>query len=78
MRILDVQPRDIHVAVDFSLAEIKHILSFCDKAHPLYQKVYSDENTDESSFIQDVFIDKLNRLIDDLEKGAQNDLRSNE
>jgi len=71
MQILDVQPRDIHVMVDLSLAEIKHIVRFCDKAHPLYEKVYSDENTDESSFIQDVFIVKLNRLIDDLEKGAQ-------
>ena len=73
MRIVSVEPRDIHILVDYSFAEIKHILNFCELAHPLYKKVYSDENRDESSFINDVFIDKLRTLADDLEKGVQND-----
>jgi hypothetical protein len=71
MRILTVEPRDIHIAVDFSFAEIKHILNFCELAHPLYQKVYSDENRAESSFIHDVFIDKLRLLAEDIEKGVK-------
>jgi len=70
MRIISVEPKDIHVEIDFSLFEIKRILNFFDKAYPLYQKVYSDEDTDESSFIQDIFVSKLESLIKDLEKGA--------
>jgi len=72
MRILTVEPKDIHVTADFSYAEIKHILNWAEKAHPLYQKVYTDENTSESSYVQDVFINSLRVLADDIEKGMKN------
>ena len=73
MKIIDVQPKEIHVTLEMPLEEIAALLDYFKLAHPLYQKVYQDSDMTTGDAVESGFIGKLQSLYDDLKKGVPND-----
>ncbi len=70
MKILDVQPKEVHVTFELSMQEIAHVLTFYDSARPLYDKVFADQRSEEGEYMTNEYIAKLRLIFEDVRKGV--------
>jgi len=68
MKILDVQPKDIHVTLEFSLNEIDLILEYLDHVKVAYVKEAEPKMAQADDLIKSMF-STLNNLHKDLTEG---------
>ena len=65
MKIIDIQPKDIHVNIELSLTEIDEISLAISKSKIL---VDSDQDVKEASKVLTDFFDMLNDVLSKVEK----------
>ena len=65
MKIIDIQPKDIHVSIELSMTEIDEISLAISKSKIL---VDSDQDVKEASKVLTDFFDMLNDVLSKVEK----------
>lgn len=73
MRILAVEPRDIHVILDIGFQELVHLLNFLSTSTSTYDGEKQPEMKEAGEYIKNEFYPFLVKLKEDME----NDSRSN-
>lgn len=69
MKVLGVERRDIYVAVEFSLPELRNIASFLEKGIQTYVHIYGDSNEDVVDYINQFYV-KIDKLIEEIDNGS--------
>lgn len=69
MKVLGVEKRDIYVAVEFSLHELRNIASFLEKGIQTYVHVYGDTTEDVVDYINQ-FYTKVDKLIEEIDNDS--------
>ena len=70
MKVVDIQPKDVHVTLELSVSEIGRFLDFCEKAMPLYAKVYKDSDASSGDYVAEEIALPLKDIFDDIKKGV--------
>jgi len=69
MKILGVEKRNVFVAVEFSLPELRNIASFLEKGIQTYVHVYGDTTEDVVDYINQFYV-KVDKLIEEIDNGS--------
>jgi len=69
MKVLGVERRDVFVAVEFSLPELRNISSFLEKAIRTYIHVYGDTTEDVVDYINQFYV-QVDKLIEEIDNGS--------
>lgn len=67
MKILAIQPKDVHVTLEFPVEQIRKIIDFNEKAMSLYAKVYQDEDFGVLEYVKTEYTDILKQLLKEIE-----------
>ena len=69
MKTLGVEKRDIYVALEFQLSELRNIASFLEKGLPLFIKVFGDTEDDLVNEIQQLNVN-IEKIIEEIDNGS--------
>ena len=69
MKVLGVEKRDIYVAIEFSLPELRNIASFLEKAVQPFTHLYGDT---QQAIIQEILEleERIDKLIEEIDNGS--------
>ena len=70
MKIIRIQPKEIHVTIELSLAQIRQIVDFNEKAMSLYVKVYEDANLSVLDYVRNDYTNVLKQVLKEIDHGA--------
>ena len=67
MKILSVEPQDYHIILDFSHAQVEHILTYLDRctASP---DLKNSEWEEADKYVREVFFPNLNKLSEQIKE----------
>jgi len=69
LKILGVEPKDIHVALDISVTELSMVLDFLDHCEMEYNGKEEPEMVEAKKFVTEEFFPVLNKLLIDIKRG---------
>jgi hypothetical protein len=69
VKIIDVQPKDIHVTIEFSLKQLKNIESFLKRSQVEFNSTEEPEMLEVFQYVIDEFYPALLEFLNNLEKG---------
>ena len=69
MKIVSVEPRDIHVLIDLSVSEINHLVNFLDNCTIEYDSKENIELSEAVSFVKTKFFKMCDDIINDIKEG---------
>lgn len=63
MRVLNVEPQDIHVILDLSLTEVKKILDALEHSEIKFDGSENPEIAEAADFLRNIFFKNLDALV---------------
>lgn len=70
MEIVTVEPRDIHVVIDLSITEVKHLVNFLDNCSIEFDSKEHPELSESISFVTEKFFKMCDDIINDVKEGG--------
>jgi len=73
VKILAVEPRDIHVVIDLNIEAIKHLVNFLDNCTVEFDSTKDLELSESVSFVTKQFFKMCDDVLNDLKEGDKNE-----
>lgn len=73
MKILAVEPRDIHIVIDLSITEMKYLVDFLDNCTIEFDSKTDLSLSDSVSFVKNKFFKMCDDVVNDIKEGEKNE-----
>jgi hypothetical protein len=72
VKIIAVEPKDIHVIIDLSITQVGYLIDFLDRSKVVYNSDDEPEFVKAVDYVKSVFFARLTKVYDDV-KGKRDE-----